>query len=276
MTIPAGATIVAPLFVNANEFQGKSTSVDEGADTTTITFESATFTAGEFDEADYPLYYAESIGGDDEGFGYDIISNDSDSITVAGLISDQGLAVEQVFAIRKHVTLGQFFDGASGLSLTDSSKFFLSDGSVKVFIWNGSKWFGSTDGDIYPIYPGTGFLATLKATVEITTTGTVKNTATQVPVVPTSVSPSAINLVASGSPVDETLGGLSIAGDVGLTGSVKFFEPGTLLSGGVLISSGSAFVGGEGDGTIVYPGEGVLVTVKSSSNFLSLPAAYTE
>lgn len=274
-SIPAGSTLIAPLFVNATEFQGASSGVAEnsGAGTTTISFDNAGFVSGEFNEgANFPLYYAESVSNDaNEGFGYDIISNTANAITVAGLISDQGLASGQSFVIRKHVTLGQFFEDASGLAVLDNVKFYLGNGSSEVFLYDGSSWFGSVSGDSRPIYPGTGFLTVLSQPVNVTTSGVVKDTDTQVPVFN---NPNAINLISSASPVDETVGELQLAVNVGILGSIKFFQPSTLSSAGVLLSDGSNFIGGDGDNTIMYPGEAILVDSESGSNFITIKAPY--
>ncbi|WP_309397401.1 hypothetical protein [Cerasicoccus maritimus] len=275
MTIPAGRSVVAPLFVNANVFQGESTGVSEDieAETTTISFSSSGFTANEFDEGDFPVYYAESIGDSvSEGFAFDIISNDESSITVAGLLSNVGLTSGQVFAIREHVTLGQFFEGSTGLAVLDEVQFFTSDGGSSIYIWTGSNWFGSPLGDAKPIYPGTGFLTTLSAVVDITTTGTVKSTYTQVPQFS-----GAINLMSSASPVGKEVGDLDISSQIGILGELQFFTPGDINDTVIIISNGSGdYFGGSGTSTPVDAGQAMLVRSQGSSGYVALPPAYTE
>ncbi|MGE9295128.1 MAG: hypothetical protein ACQKBV_02420, partial [Puniceicoccales bacterium] len=70
LTIPAGSSVIAPLFVNANEFQGVITSLAEQGEDTVITFSASSITAREFDQGvNFPRFYAEVVAGDNEGFG---------------------------------------------------------------------------------------------------------------------------------------------------------------------------------------------------------------
>lgn len=272
---PAGSSVIAPLFVNSSAFQGASTSLTEGAGTTTINFGSSVFSAGEFDEgSDYPTHYVEVVGGSNEGFAFDIISNTESSITVTGLAStDIGIGQTEVFVVRPHVTVAQFFEGATGLSdFADGIKFFNGDGSSDIYLYEFGDWNGSAgNANLRQIYPGTGVLVVFSSPVTVTSTGTVKNTATQIPVF---ANINTLNLIASGSPVEELLGDLDLASQlVDFAEGVKFFEPSTLDNAGIYLAEFGTF--GSGDSEPVIAGDSFLLTV-STDKYVKLPAPYTE
>lgn len=274
MTIPAGNTLVAPLFVNPNEFQGAAVSVTENSGTSTIVFGSDVFTAGTFDESDFPLFYAEVVGGDNEGFGFDIISNTTNSITVSGdILADTGISQTETFAIRQHISLSQLFESAENISSYDSVKFFNSDGTQSEYFYLPSGWTDFTNNvDNKQIYPSTGFVATLQSQVTLTSTGTVKSTFTRVPVYA-----GVINLSASGSPVEKTLGSTDIGPDMNSYESIKLFVPGTLGVQAELFWDGSKWTDFSSDagGTELKSGSAYVVTVQAD-HYVNYSPAYTE
>lgn len=268
--IQSGNTPVAPVFVVSNEFQGQSSGMTQSNGTTTVTFDQSPFTAGEFDEgAEYPKFYAEIADGSFEGFGYDIISNTSDSITIAGQLVDQGLSSTESIVIRPHVTVDRLFENAEGLARRDLIKFFNADGSSDLYNYSGSEW--SDGSGERPIYPGTGILTTFSNDVTVTTSGTVKNTKTVVPIY-TSIG--AINLVSSASPVDVPLDDLNIGAQIERRDLVKFFDPGTLGTAALYNADGAGSlnlsIGTEVSD--VFASEAMLITVGNELS-ITLPEA---
>ncbi|GHB97735.1 hypothetical protein [Cerasicoccus arenae] len=270
MVIPGGNTLVSPVFVNADSFQGVSTSIVDSTDTSTITFASDIFTTGEFNEGEYPKFYVEVASGEAEGFAFDIISNDTDSVVVAArLVADFDLTQAESFKIRKHISVGQFFEGAA-LARRDSVKFFNADGTSDRLEFDGTQF---EEGTERPIYPGTGFLSTLRGEVDIVTSGTVKVTNTVVPVYS---NPGAINLVSTASPVDVFIEGLGLAGNLARRDKIRFLAAGTLdvLAIYEVQSDGSLELQ-EGSLDDVPAGEPFVVAVRGSAN-ITLPKAYVQ
>lgn len=120
--LPGGVgSIFAPAFVHNNTYEG----VLQGATPGTSSVLALTgLEAGLLNEnPDFPAYYLEvlndtnaSDGFDTEGLILDIISNTSDSITIAHDSSAFGVQGNEAIAIRKHVTLSDVFKGSTGLT----------------------------------------------------------------------------------------------------------------------------------------------------------------
>lgn len=268
MTIPAGRTLVAPVFVNASDYQGVSTSITESGSSSTITFADSPFEANEFDAGANANYYIEVATGDSEGFAFDISSNTVNSVTVDYLLlTDYGLSETESMVIRKHVTVDSFFGDAS-VARRDNLQFYTPSGIVEVS-HDGTTW----DNGGLPIYPGTGFIVNLRADVEITSSGTVKNTKTIVPVFNDS---GIINLVATASPVNVSFTDVN-GNQLARRDSVRFFEPGTLaVIGEFTIDSDGNFVPESGTTLTEIPaGEPFVISSRSTINF-ELPAAYND
>ncbi|WP_269539649.1 hypothetical protein [Cerasicoccus fimbriatus] len=268
MTIPAGNTVVAPIFVNANDFQGNSTSLVEGSGVTTVNFGSSVFTAGSFNEGDFPAYYLEVVAGDAEGYAFDIISNTGSSVVVAGLLkTDIMLDDVETFAIRKHITLGQFFGQADAIARRDEVKFFNSDGSITIASYTGSSWVSSAGTvDEKPIYAGTGFISTLSNDIAVTATGTVKSTKTVVPIYLLAQ----LNLVATGSPVEMSVAYSGLGDQLARRDEIKFLAPGTLDTVAIISANGSGGFSGS-DVTELPAGEAYIFTV-SNDTHVTLPS----
>ena len=157
--------------------------------------------------AGIPQYYLEVTSGEFAGYNFDIVSNTTSQVTLdsappSGVL---GASVE----VRRHITLGQIAIGSSGLtSNVDSATIFNPDGSQLDVSWDGTNWIDLNNfvyGDLYVIYPGTGFVLNTASQVNLNNTGLVKKTPTVVPVFP-----GAVNLVSTMKPqvgTSVTLGG---------------------------------------------------------------------
>jgi len=278
VNLPAGQTIFSPLFVNASEFQGVGNlAQDPSGETTTITFDNADFSGVDFSEGDYPRFYAETVGGDNEGFGLDIVSNTDDSITVAGAaIDDLGLNASETFVIRRHITLGQLFENAEGVAGTPVAILFDTSPSGEVFFLSNGSWVASdfsTPADDRQIYPNTGIVTQFNSPVEVVTTGTVKTTSTRLPVIPGNVI-----LAASGSPVDEQVGDLEIDSDLNQNDQFVFLQDGTLELDTLLFWDGSKFTSNfaDDDGDSPVVAGRAFVYNSNTEKYLNFAPAYTE
>ncbi|ADE55385.1 hypothetical protein [Coraliomargarita akajimensis] len=194
-TLPGGAgSIFAPSFINANAFQGSITGTTPGAESvlSLAGLSASAYDAGEI----FPAYYLEVLddtngadGLDTEGLVLDVVSNGTGSVTVVGDVSALGLQGDEQVAIRKHLTLGQLFDGATGLlQFTDVVSIYNGSGAgtLDSYVPDGAGgWLDLSDfvtvGTDAVIYPGTGIVLNNVQDVTIVASGTVKETPTQVP-----------------------------------------------------------------------------------------------
>lgn len=282
LDVPAGSALISPTFVNSDSFAGAIVSAS-GND---IVFASSTFTGSEYDEGGFPLYYLEisESGHAYEGQLFDIVSNTTDTVTVAlggGDLSSFSLTAGDSVVIRKHFTLNQLFespDVALG-AFTETAKFFNSDESSSLYTWTGSAWssdFGVTDEGDRQIYPGEGILLTSSAARNLVVTGTVKPTKTRLPIFATN---SVLVMVGSGSPSDTTLGELGLAQSLDdFTGTVKFLSNDGNLSSGTLYTDVGSYMspdfGITDASSVVVPAGQPMIVTNGSTKTISLPAAY--
>jgi hypothetical protein len=123
--------------------------------------------------------------------------------------TDFSLDGDETIAIRKHMTIGDIFEGSTGQlqAFADSVKIFADDGSTSSLFWDGVKWTADfvSDNSARPVYPGNGFIAAFGGSVDVTLTGSVKATATKVPVYA-----GVLNFVTAIAPSDTTVGDLDL------------------------------------------------------------------
>lgn len=208
--IPAGSVALAPVFINPDIFVGEIGSISEISLTSDVQLTGASFAGGEFNEGSFPLYYLEVIeSGPLEGFLFDIISSDADSVVVSGLVgTDFGIAAGTQVAIRKHFTIGDLFSGAAGLQDFDSVTFYEDDGTPVAYFYVSPIWsadFGITDHTNKPIYPGNGIVTAFQGVVQLTTFGTVKYSATKIPLYA-----NIVNITSAANPVELPVNGLGL------------------------------------------------------------------
>lgn len=285
VSIASGNVPVSCGYVHPNSYVGAMSSVAEAAGNSTITVSGATFTPSAWDKeatgGQFAKYYVEitESGHAFEGANFDIVSNTGTTIVVEGLLAtNYSIAGTESFAVRKHMTIADFFANATLGAWTDSVKFFESNGSTVVYLWLGAQWssdFGTTDHSNRPIYPGQGFIATMTAPRSFTATGNVKTTRTMVPVYNTA---GVINMVAAPTPVDSTLGAQNFASQLSdWTDSVKTFQAGGLSTDKVYLDTGAYMSSDFGttneDSATVSANSAILVTVGSNKN-ITLPAAF--
>jgi hypothetical protein len=287
ITIPSGNVPVSCSFVHPDDFIGGVSSVADGSGTSVVSFSGSPFAGSEFNESTlFPLYYLEITepGHPSEGIAFDIISNDTGTITVAAELSaDFSLSGGDQICIRKHMTLNDFFsDAESSLSpfFLDVVKFFNSDGTTSLYTWTGAIWsqdFGTTDHGDRQIYPGEGLLTTFSSDITFVVYGSVKSTKTTLPVFSSN---QILVLVGSTSPVDSTLGDLDFAGNLtDFTGTVKFYTTDGTFNTETLYTDWGSFMTNDFGSTdasnvVLVPNRAVLVN-NGVDGFITLPEAYS-
>lgn len=133
------------------------------------------------------------------------MNNTSTDVVVGADISALGIQGDEQIAIRKHLTLGDIFQGAVGLTaFTDAITIYNEDGPGTTYghLPDGAGGFisgvdfvtATTDA---PVYPGTGFVINNVGAVTVTPTGTVKESDTQVVIYGGSI----VNIVSAMKPL---------------------------------------------------------------------------
>jgi len=188
VAIPAGSSFQGVNLVNPNLFSGTVVAVSGNV----VSFNNASFTSSGFNSTDgvpegeptgLPQYYIEVQSGAHAGVVYDIISNATGSLTL--LTNPPADIIGATIVVRKHVTLGQVAQQTPGLrGNVDSLTIYNPDGSQTDVLWDGSNWVDLNAfvyGDLYPIYPGQGFVLNVANSATQTVSGLVKTTPTVVP-----------------------------------------------------------------------------------------------
>ena len=277
--LPSGNIPFAPSFVHANSYNAQTGGIVENAESSTVTLVDGAMSVGVYDEgATYPVYYLEITEvGSDQGYVFDVISNTATTVTVAGLLtSDFSLSGDETVAIRKHMTIGDVFQGAALQAYADSVQFYNEDGSTSQFFWDGLMWtpdFAANHSD-RPVYPGHGFMVTLAAPSNLTLTGTVKTTATKVPVYA-----GVINFIASLAPSDAIIGELGFVSVLqAYADSVKMFsQDGMLSTDGLYYSDGIKMTKdfSSDNGSDEIKGDNSFLVTVSGNKYITLPPAYS-
>jgi hypothetical protein len=191
--VPNGKSMWNCAFVTKKEFQGLATSVAPSGANTVITQTGAGWTANQFQTSSSPAtdssHYVEIIGGTHDGKNADIISNDANSVTVAGGYGSTAFT----YAIRKHTTLGDIFLDA-GLGEFEDEVLVFDDGGIsRSYQYDGTPGARhmvdaptqSVISDNVVVYPGQGFVLTIGTPKTLTFGGGiasyVKNTPTVIP-----------------------------------------------------------------------------------------------
>lgn len=265
--LPGGVgSIFAPSFVNADSVAGTIESVISSP--TDSTFTISGLTANQYNTGStFPTHYLEilndtnsSDGLDTEGVILDIVSNTTSSVVVAADTSSLGIQGDEQFAIRKHLTLGDIFEGSTGLvafgtPITIYNGLFA--GSIETYLPDGSGGFVEDDfvtsATDAVVYPGTGIVVINSADVTILVTGTVKETPTQV-----SLYANQVNIVSALKPLstfDLTSDGSLDSAFVAFSDPITQYTSGTLSPDNTVLTDGS---GGVLEQDFVTPGTLVL------------------
>jgi hypothetical protein len=279
--IAAGNVPYAPPMVKAASYSGTIASIVEDAEagTSVVSLDSASFDSGAYDADDYPKYYLEVVEeGDLQGYVFDVITSDTDSVTIDGLVSSDFLIPSgSSVVVREHLTVADLFADSDDITAySDSLKFFNDDGSTTTLFWDGSMWTSDsfTSASNRPIYPGGGFICAFGQPITITVAGSVKTTATKIPLYA-----GVNNFVASLSPSGTTLGDLNLVDTlVAYSDSLKMFsETGDLSSAGIYFSDGTMVTDFNADASDVTVGavSSYIISVGSDS-YWTVPAAYTD
>ena len=197
--VPSGTTAWSCGFVAKIDFQaamtaralvsaGNPSAVPPVSPTSSITVAGTPWTAGAFNS-----HYVEIVSGPQAGLVLDIVSNTANQLTVLGnlTVAPLQLSGTEVFAIRKHATLGTVFSNGGGLTAGSDTVTLVSQQGTKTFVYNGLNWedadLNDASGEI--IYPGQGFIIFNGGAPDVVTFGGneiayVKNTPTKVPLFP--------------------------------------------------------------------------------------------
>jgi hypothetical protein len=227
-----GGNLFVPGFVKPAAYAGVLTA----ASGTTLTVAANSFTAGAYNTvAPYATHYAEITSGPNAGVNIDIVSNTTNQITLKSSITALNLVGTESIAIRPHVTLRETLQGGeagAGYNVfSDSVTFYELGGAAKSYLYTDtgvwSSDFGTTsDGNLRPIPPGTGFVLSLITPNVFSVTGEVKTAPTVVQL--TSTAP---NIVGAINPLvgDSTkLSDLGFENMTPYTDSVTAYVPGAL------------------------------------------------
>jgi hypothetical protein len=285
---PAGnSTLSAPL-VNANVFAGATTATADGTGVSVLTFAGASLVASAYDAGVYPTHYVViTTSGANDGFVLDVLSNDTSTITVSDeVVAALSLGSVESVLVRKHVTILDLFEGATGMTaFADAVNFYNDDGSSDSFLWSGTGWVdgGFQSVDARPVYPGQGVVYFSAAGASIVVAGAVSTSDVQVPV----YSGAAVNFVGTVTPSTAvvaggavTLGNLAFGSKLtAFAGSVKLFSTDGSLSSpasSTYLWDGTVFRdGGFGDASaVVIPTNTAIVVSNPTPVNITMPAAY--
>jgi hypothetical protein len=275
--IPQGNSLWVPGLVGLTLYEGAAATVSADVDgKALVTFSSPGWTGGEFTK-----HYAEPQSGTGSGLAIDILSNTTDTLKLNSTPAAAGLANGMVFIVRKHATLaGLLPDGGGFQPFADTISVFNTSGQQTNYFYStvGSNWIntiGQDSGGVV-IRPGQGIVIQV-STVRTVTLGKgeichVKTTPTKV-----SVNPGVPNLLGPIIP----LGGNTTLGSLGMVGSLQAFNDsvltvsqGSLTLTGTYLSTGSAFINGQGQNSnnVALPsGSGVVVNVNAAKNITLSP-----
>lgn len=214
VSVPQGSSFQGVNLINNNLFSG----VVSNATGSSVTFSANSFNAGSWNQTDgipetepsgIPLYYMEVQTGSNAGTIYDIVSNTSNSLILQPAPLN---IVGQTVVVRKHMTLSQVAQQMPSLrGNVDSLTIYNANGTQTDVLWDGSNWVDLNAfvyGDLYPIYPGQGFVINAANAVAQTVTGVVKTSPTVV-----SVYQGAVNVITTMNP---SVGSSTTLGSSGL------------------------------------------------------------
>jgi hypothetical protein len=286
-TLSSGYNVRVNTFVQATVFQGTASSVTNASNSVITLSSSATaLTSGSYNEVNgEPAYYVEILdSGSAQGLIADIVSNGTNTVTVATNLIPFGTLSTCSFLIRPHTTLSSLFPVAtSGLSAyADFVVLYFPNGTNQLFNYTGTGdgWVSSSNADAgnQIIYPGQGFLLYVTNAKTVPVVGYVKPGPTQVPMYA-----GAVNLMGTLNPV---LSGTQTLSNYNFPASLAPYADfvvaytntnGTLQASSAISSNGSnMFVSGntDADSTPVSASSAVYVNVYQNENWL-MPSFYT-
>jgi len=179
ISAPSGTVIIVPTFVKPNLYAGSSVIAADGFNCTAFSAGAQSPNSG----SSYPKSYVEITSGSYEGYTFDINSNTTTKLKVAGIPA--GLVGQTVtIAVRNHLTLDDLVSGQTGLVDYDSGvSIYNQNGTTSVRYFASPSWvaedFSTPAGDTV-IYPGSGFTLS-SGGASFTFAGVVKPTKTVVP-----------------------------------------------------------------------------------------------
>jgi hypothetical protein len=280
VSIKSGNTPIAPAYVHPDAASLEIDSLSRTGEVVELSFSNLEAGDGAYAPDRYPRYYLEVIKeGAFAGMYFDVDANTAQTITVRTWDggSLQPFAAGDTVIVRKHMTLGDFFEDAEETlaAYVDVVKFFEAGNVSHSILWDGNRWtrdFVHDDSE-WPIYPGQGFLCLFGSNVRFVSSGHVKTTPTQIPVYNGSN-----NFVGTFSPVETTFADLEVTNWMDpYTDSFKLLSSdGSLMSRETLIFDGSKltsdFLSDNGNTTLA-PNESFLLLPVVDTNWIQ-PAPY--
>lgn len=276
VTVPAGNSSWTCALVCADLYQSAAVTVtaDPSDGKALVSFPAPGWTGGEFTK-----HYAEPMSGTSAGLALDVLSNTTDTLKLDTTPAAAGLTSGMTFVLRKHCTLiGLMPDGGGFLPFNDSIALFQSNGSQRLYFWNGANWYASNGANSNEIIirPAQGFVIQSNAILTITLG---KGEVCYVKSTPTKIRASGgvPNLVGALNP----LGTTTTLGALGITSSLQPFNdsivtlnPGTLAQTGTFLSTGSGLINGSGqnaNNTSLPAGTSIVINVDASKNINLAP-----
>jgi hypothetical protein len=288
-SLPAGNSIRVNTFVQATAFQGTASAVTSATNSVITLSSSATaLTSGSFAEVNgVPAFYVEILdSGSAQGLIADIVSNGTNTITVATNLISFGANTTTSFCVRAHTTLSSLFPVAtSGLQAgQDYIELYPSspNSPPEVFDYTGvgDGWInannGGSDAGTQVIYPGQGFIIFVKNAKTVPVVGYVKPGQTQVPLYQ-----GAINIVGNLNPVvsgTQTLANFNFPSCLqpGADSVVSYADDGTLQPSGSFITNGTDMYSSSGiaDSFQINSPNAVIVQVANQGKTWIMPSFY--
>ena len=149
---------------NKISFSGRTISISEDISSWVLLLPQNSFIEGQFNASDHSRFYIEIKSGPQKGKILDIISNDTNHLTIE---KDTLFDIEQEFdfILRKHITISQIFENIEPYltAWADGIKFWDNKGNMLFFMWTGDSWidFNYNNADEFPAHPGYGLIGAM-------------------------------------------------------------------------------------------------------------------
>jgi len=270
-SLSSGQYIFSPTFVKQNLYTGSGTVSNKTLAVSGLTTSSLAPSSYNDGTPNYPRAYVEILSGTYAGVAFDISSVTSNTVTIDSPSDLNGQNVS--FAIRNHVTLGDVFTPASGMSeYSDAITLFNSDGSTSIRYLAGgvvtTDDFTTLAGHT-PIYPGSGVILNIGGNVTLSLVGSVKSTVAKVPVYPGvnnivgTLDPSS-NLKATASTLATSLGAFTDSATL-YSNNGNFALQNFIYSDGASVTDDSFNAYDPTNSPVISSGSGLIVNVPAPS-----------
>jgi hypothetical protein len=229
-----------------------------------------------------PTHYLEITSGTLEGYLIDILSNSGTTVQVNGTLPAISGSVS--VSIRPHVKVSDIFKGNTSLAdYTDTVMVYNSDGSTVSLLRDSSSTTGWVDANTFSaadfvVYPSQAFLLNTSGSGTFTFSGTVKKTATLVPLYASSVNFVSVSNPSTNPSLQNSNLGTNLADYVDTVGT--FSTDGNFSQNGTYLWAGATdkFIDPNTFSTVSgvnLPGAQAILVGVSSDTTWKLAAPYT-